>query len=161
MDPLNMKNIVGGLSSELAKDFGLDVSARAADLETQLANLNANVAVTLAVVPATERKLITGHESMGYFADRYNFQIIGVIIPSLSSQAEVSAADLANLKIVIQQNQVKAIFTELGTSAAVADAIGRETGVQVVELSTHVLPADGSYFTFMQNIANTIANALK
>ncbi len=98
---------------------------------------------------------------MGYFAQRYNFKLVGVIIPSLTSQAEVSAADLADLKKAIQDNQVKAIFTELGTSPAVAKAIGKETGVKVVELTTHALPPDGSYFTFMNNIAKVITDGLK
>ena len=38
---------------------------------------------------------------------------------------------------------------------------GNETGVQVIELTTHALPADGSYFTFMRNLAAIITNALK
>jgi zinc/manganese transport system substrate-binding protein len=83
------------------------------------------------------------------------------VIPSLSSQAGVSAADLAELKKSIQDNQVKAIFTELGTSPTVAKAIGDETGVKVVELTTHALLSDGSYFTFMKNLATVITNALK
>jgi ABC-type Zn uptake system ZnuABC Zn-binding protein ZnuA len=98
---------------------------------------------------------------MGYFTQRYGFKLVGVIIPSLSSQAQVSAADLAALKKAIEEHQVKAIFTELGTSPVVARAIGDETGVQVVELATHTLPADGSYFTFMKNMAGVITGALK
>jgi len=72
-----------------------------------------------------------------------------------------SAADLAALKRTIQENQVKVIFTELGTSPAVAKAIGDETGARVVELTTHTLPGDGSYFTFMRNMADVITGALK
>jgi zinc/manganese transport system substrate-binding protein len=79
----------------------------------------------------------------------------------LNSQAEVSAGDLAELKKAIQENNVKAIFTELGTSPAVAASIGKETGVKVVELTTHALPSDGSYFTFMTDIAKVIAEGLK
>jgi zinc/manganese transport system substrate-binding protein len=161
MDPLNMKSIVSALTPVLMKDFGLDVSSQAAMLENQLDALNSEVAGTVATVPPQNRKLVTGHESMGYFAQRYGFKLVGVIIPSISSQAAVSAADLATLKKAIEDNQVKAIFTELGTSPAVAKAIGDETGVQVVELTTHALPSDGSYFTFMRNIANVITNALK
>jgi zinc/manganese transport system substrate-binding protein len=86
---------------------------------------------------------------------------VGVTIPSISSQAEVSAADLATLKTIIEDNQVKAIFTELGTSPVVSKAIGDETSVEVVKLTTHALPDDGSYFTFMRNIASVITNALK
>jgi zinc/manganese transport system substrate-binding protein len=160
MDPLNMKSIVGALADELLKDFNIDVSSRAVDLESRLDSLNQTVAGIVAAIPAAARKLVTGHESMGYFAQRYGFTLVGVIIPSLSSQAGVSAADLAALKTAIEENQVRAIFTELGTSPAVAKAIGDETGVKVVELTTHALPVDGSYFTFMMDIADTITGAL-
>jgi zinc/manganese transport system substrate-binding protein len=142
-------------------DFGLDVSSQAVTMENQLNAINTEVASTVATIPQENRKLVTGHESMGYFAQRYGFKLVGVIIPSISSQAEVSAADLAVLKTAIIDNQVKAIFTELGTSPVVSKAIGDETGVKVVELTTHALPDDGSYFTFMRNIANVITNALK
>ena len=40
-------------------------------------------------VPETKRKLVTGHESMGYFAQRYGFKLVGAIIPSITTQAEV------------------------------------------------------------------------
>ncbi len=101
--------------------------------------LNTEVANIVAAIPQENRKLVTGHESMGYFAQRYGFKLVGVIIPSIITQAEVSAADLAALKQLIEENHVKAIFTELGTSPAVAKAIGDETGVKVVELTTHAL----------------------
>jgi len=161
MDPIAMKGVVSGLASVLMKDLNLDVSSQAADLENQLDSLNAEVADTVAAIPLENRKLVTGHESMGYFAQRYGFKLVGVIIPSLSTQAEVSAANLAALKKAIEDNQVKAIFTEFGTSPAVAKAIGDETGVKVIELTTHALPSDGSYFTFLRNIASVITNALK
>ncbi len=161
MDPLTVKSAVSALAPALIKDLNLDVASRATDLESRLDGLNAEVANTVAQIPQQDRKLVTGHESMGYFARRYGFKFVGVIIPSLSSQAGVSAADMAALKKAIEDNQVRAIFTELGTSPAVAKVIGDETGVKVVELTTHALPGDGSYFTFMKNIANTITDALK
>jgi zinc/manganese transport system substrate-binding protein len=161
MDPMSMKGIVAALADELKNDFGWDMAARAADLETRLDTLNSDVAVIVAGIPPDNRKLVTGHESMGYFAQRYGFKLVGVIIPSLSSQAGVSAGNMAALKVAIQANPVNAIFTEIGTSPAEAKTIGDETGVKVVPLTTHALPADGSYFTFLKNLATTIANALK
>ena len=161
MDPLSMVSIITALTPVLSNELNLDVSSQASSLKNRLNNLNTEVTNILTAVPAEDRNLVTGHESMGYFAQRYGFQLIGVIIPSLSTQASVSAANLAILITVIQKNQVKAIFTELGTSQASANTISQDTGVKVVELTTHVLPADGSYFTFMTNVANTISNALK
>lgn len=160
-DPMAMRDVVIALAPVLEDVLKIDVSARAVDLENRLSSLNAGVAEIVAQVPQPDRKLVTGHESMGYFAQRYGFKLIGVIIPSLSSQAEVSAADLAALKQAILDNGVKAIFTELGTSAVVAKAIGDETGVKVIELTTHTLPSDGSYVTFMRGLAGTIITALK
>lgn len=160
-DPLTMKQVVAALVDQLHTDLGLDLSTQAQNLESQLDNLNTEIKSLVANLPEANRKLVTGHESLGYFADRYGFMLIGAIIPSLSSQAEVSAADMATLKTLIEQNQVKAIFSELGTPPAIANAIANETGVTVVQLATHILPADGSYFTFERNLATTIVDKLK
>jgi zinc/manganese transport system substrate-binding protein len=97
---------------------------------------------------------------MGYFGDRFGFELIGAVIPGLSSQGEVSASQLSAIAAQIRDHGVPAIFTEIGTPQAVVDAIAGETGVQVVQLPSHNLPADGSYFTFVRDIANAIAGAL-
>ena len=79
----------------------------------------------------------------------------------MSSKAEVSAADMTALKEKISEQGVSVIFTELGTSSDVADSLASDAGVEVVELSTHVLPSDGTYKTFMTELASTILNAIK
>lgn len=160
-DPLTMKQVLDALEGQVKSDLGLDVSTQAQYLDNQLDSLNSEIITLVATLPESTRKLVTGHDSLGYFAARYGFKLVGAIVPSLTSQAEVSAADLAALKTLIQENQVKAIFTELGTPPAIAQAIGTETGVKVVLLSTHILPADSSYFTFMRNLAQTIIENLK
>ena len=161
MDPAAMKSIVTALAGELKNDFDMDVSSEAQSLNARLDTLDSEIKQMVAAVPPENRKLVTGHESMGYFAARYGFTLVGVIIPSLTTQAEVSAADLAALKKTIAVSKVKVVFTELGTPPAVADTIASETGIKVVQLSTHVIPADGSYFTFMKNLATTVTAALK
>ncbi len=161
MDPLTMKQVVAALADQVKADLGLDVSSQATDLENRLDALNSEIAAQVATLPPANRKLVTGHESMGYYAERYGFKLVGAIIPSLTSQAEVSAADMATLKALIQENQVKAIFTELGTPKSVADAIGAETGVKVITLTTHSLPLDGSYFTFLRNLTQVIVEGLR
>jgi zinc/manganese transport system substrate-binding protein len=160
-DPLTMKQVTATLADQIQSDLGLDVSAQAQDQEARLDSLNTELTTMVDTLPAAERKLVTGHESLGYFAQRYGFKLIGAIIPSLNSQAEVSAADMAALKTAIQDNQVKAIFSEIGTPKSISDAIGAETGVKVVDLATHVLPSDGSYYTFMRDLAQTIVDNLR
>ena len=156
-----MQQVVAALSDQIKTDLGLDVSGRAQDLENRLDELNREIAAQAATIPAANRKLVTGHESLGYYAQRYGFKLVGAIIPSLTSQAEVSAADLAALKTLIQENQVRVVFTELGTPQVVSEAIGKETGARVVTLATHWLPPDGSYFTFLRNLTQAIVEALR
>jgi zinc/manganese transport system substrate-binding protein len=160
MDPLSMRDVVTALAVQLETELHLDVSERAGSLTARLENLNDELAADVAQLPEADRKLVTGHESLGYFAQRYGFKLVGAIIPSITSQAEVSAGDLAHLKELVQRNQVKAIFTELGTPAAAATAIGKETGARVVEVTTHSLPADGSYFTFMRDLTKLVVTGL-
>ncbi|CAN5519683.1 zinc ABC transporter substrate-binding protein AztC [soil metagenome] len=159
VDPVSMRDVVLALATTL-ESVGVDVADQAADLAGRLDDLDAEVRGTLEAVPPSERKLVTGHESMGYFADRYSFRLIGAVIPGLTSQGEVSAGELAGLKDQIEEEGVRAIFTEIGTPSAVVESIGRETGVRVVELPSHNLPADGSYLTFIREIAGAIASAL-
>jgi zinc/manganese transport system substrate-binding protein len=160
-DPLAIKEVVTALSLYLKANLDINVDARGQDLRARMDSLNQKIAAEVVGLPQANRKLVTGHESMGYFAMRYGFKLVGAIIPGLSSQASVSAGDLATLKKLIIDNSVKTIFAEVGTSTAVADTIARETGARVINLSTHILPPDGSYFTFETALAATIVNALK
>ncbi len=160
-DPLAMKSIVAALADYLKTNLGINVDAKSAALQARLDTLNQQISGYVEILPPTNRKLVTGHESLGYFAARYGFKLIGALIPSLSDQADVSAADLAALKQDILSNGVTAIFTELGTSAVVINQIGKETGARVVPLATHVLPTDGSYFTFETDLAQTIVEGLE
>jgi zinc/manganese transport system substrate-binding protein len=161
VDPVSMKKVIVALAVELKSSLGIDAEARARDLESRLDGLNAEIAMLAITVPPQNRKLVTGHESMGYFARRYGFQLVGAVIPNLSSQAEVSASDIAALIALVRDNQVKAVFTEVGTSAAVAQTVADAIGARVVELPTVGLPPDGSYFTFMRNLAGRVVEALK
>jgi zinc/manganese transport system substrate-binding protein len=159
MDPLTVRDAIAALAPMLT-GLGIDASAGLARVAAELEALDQQVRDILAVVPSADRQLVTGHESLGYFAARYDFTLIGAIVPSLTSQAEVSSGDLARLSHEIEASGARAIFTEIGTSAKVARALGDETGVEVVDLASHNLPNDGSYATFITENAMKIAEAL-
>jgi zinc/manganese transport system substrate-binding protein len=159
VDPISMAQVVEALGPVLA-ELGVDGGTRQVDLLAQLEALDGEVRSLLEPIPAEARKLVTGHESMGYFAERYGLEIVGTVIPGLSSQGEVSARAMADLAEQIRATGVRVIFAEVGTPRPVADAIASETGASVVELSTHILPPDGSYVTFIRGIASGIAEAL-
>jgi len=161
MDPLRMKAVELALADELKTRLHLDVSARAADLAGRLDALDARIKTKVASLPAEKRKLVTGHESLGYYAEAYGLTLVGAIVPSLTDQAEVSAADMSALKKTIQNTRIGVIFTELGTPPKVAQVLGTELHLKVVEITTHTLPEGGSYFTFLTGLTDTIVGALQ
>jgi len=160
-DPMAMKAVSLALAGELRRHFGTDAGARSADLARRLDELDAEIRRGVEAIPQERRKLVTGHESLGYFAQRYGFQIVGAVIPSLSSSGASSAASMAKLKGLIREHRVRVIFTEQGTSPRALEALGRETGVRVLPLATHALPADGSYLSFERELADAILKGLQ
>jgi zinc/manganese transport system substrate-binding protein len=160
VDPLAMRDVVLALEPALAA-VGIDVADRAPALAARLTDLDAATRATLSGIPEARRLLVTGHDSMGYFADRYGFRLVGAVVPGLTSQGEVAAGGLADLRAAIEAAGVTVIFTEIGTPSSVVEAIGKETGASVVQLPSHTLPADGSYASFIGQIATAIATALR
>ena len=159
LDPLAMRDVVVALEPVL-DGLGLDVDARAADLTARLEALDTEVAGILAKIPPDRRRLVTGHESMGYFADRYGFELVGAVVPGLSSHGEVSARALAELADTVRAAGVDVVFAEVGTPDQIAAALASETGARIVEVTLEQLPPDGSYESLIRDVATTIAGAL-
>jgi ABC-type Zn uptake system ZnuABC Zn-binding protein ZnuA len=116
-------------------------------------------------VPPGRRKLVTTHDSLGYFADRYDVEVIGSVIPSLSTQAQPSAKDVDALVEQIEDEGVAAIFPEAAVSQRLERAISRESGADVGdELWTDSLGDDGSgaetYLDAMRANANALAEGM-
>lgn len=160
-DPSQMRAMVADLATVAETVLGADLSSAAAAADKQLATLDTEMRGELARVPPQRRKLVTGHESMGYFARRYGFTLVGAVVPGLSSQARVSPSQLADLKAVIEREDVGVVFAELGTPRQVVDTIADETGARVVEIPAHNLPDDGSYESLMRDTARAVARAIQ
>jgi zinc/manganese transport system substrate-binding protein len=132
--------------------------------QEQLAVLDADIVDTLGVVPADRRILVTNHDSLGYFADRYGFTVLGSILPSTSTLTESSPGQLEALGEAIEAAGVPAIFAESVSSTDDADALADRLGVDVVVLYTESLGEPGSgaetYADFLRFDAQAIAGAL-
>jgi ABC-type Zn uptake system ZnuABC Zn-binding protein ZnuA len=83
-------------------------------------------------VPADRRLLVMNHKSLGYFAERYGFEMTGAVIPSFSSNASPSAQQMAELIDVIHEVGAPAIFLDVADNDTLANQIAQETGVKVV-----------------------------
>ena len=167
-DPQRVSGALPNLAQVLTSDVGLDSAAVEACLSSYLAELeavDAEVAAKVEQLPAASRKLVTNHEALGYFADRYGFELIGTVIPTPASMAQASPAGLEELAEIIEHEGIKAIFAETLHSVDDVEALADRVGdVDVVTLYTGSLGPPGSgaetYVDFMRTNADLIVDAL-
>ncbi len=166
LDPLRMVAVTGliaGALEQVAPEGRWRVNADRYTAELEAAD--AEIQAILAAVPEGRRMLVTNHDSLGYFAERYDFEVIGVVVPGGSTLAQPSSADLAALVRVIEQSGVPAIFAETTEPASLAESIAAEVedDVAVVELFIGSLGGPGSgaetYIEMLLTDANRIAEA--
>ena len=162
---------VAGVLGELADELihaGADADTVNGCLDAYreaLAEADAEVAEILDAVPADRRIMITNHDAFGYFADRYDFEVVGTVIPSLSTAAETNPALLEELAEIIEHEGVPAVFSETTHSDVDIQALATAAGdIAVVQLLTGSLaPAgeDGDTLIGMLRFnAQAIADAL-
>lgn len=131
----------------------------------QLKDLDKWIVEQVNTIPAERRLLVTNHEAVGYFAERYGFEVAGAVIPSLSTDAGTSAKELAALIEVIKTSGAPAIFLGEVENPDLANQIAAETDVKVVdnlhlESLTVGAPA-ATYIDMMKHNVNQIVEALK
>ena len=97
----------------------------------RIEDLDAEIARCMKGIPEPQRKLVTTHDALGYFADRYGIEVIGAAIPALSTQAQPSAGETAALVDLIRDTGVRTIFPEAGVSPDLEEAIAAEAGASV------------------------------
>jgi ABC-type Zn uptake system ZnuABC Zn-binding protein ZnuA len=168
LDPLNVIAYVENIRDGLSRADPTGSAGYAANAEAytkQLRDLDSWIKQQVSAIPEANRLLVTNHESLGYFADRYDFRVVGTILASSSSMASPSAQDLARLTAHIKETGAKAIFLETGTNPQLANQLAKETGIRLApEIYSHSLttgqPAP-TYIDMMKYNVTTIVNALK
>ncbi|MFZ4516855.1 MAG: metal ABC transporter solute-binding protein, Zn/Mn family [Microthrixaceae bacterium] len=171
MDPDRMATAAGLISERLQRLDGLPVTP--AEIRScgevyqeQLRSVGKEMEATLAAVPAGRRKLVTNHEALGYFADRFGFEVVGAVIPSTSSLGESNPRDLDELATTVRRAGVPAVFGETTQPTKLAEALAAQVGgqVRVVELFTESLGGPGSgaqnYVDMLRTDATLVAGAL-
>ena len=165
----NAKTMVANLRDAFAGADAANAAAYAAAAERYLAaldELDAAIRRQIAMIAPACRKLVTNHDVLGYYAAAYGLEVVGAVIPSLSSDAQASAADVAEIVRRIQAEKVPAVFADASSNPALVRQVGREADVAVIDdlYGDSLGPAgsDGATYVAMME-ANTarIVAALK
>lgn len=164
MDPTRVAAAVPAIADALAEadpDNAQGYRERAREYVSELEALDGEVEAQLAEVPDDQRELVTSHDAIGYFADRYGFEVIATPFPASGPEAEPSAAAIVEVEEAIEQSGVPAVFAEETDDPQVLEQIADRTGVEVVDGLLVEAPGDaGSYLEMMRRNAKLVAGAL-
>ncbi len=168
-DPARMVDVVDAVEEALAEVDGIDVAQVRSNAETyrgELAGLDEEMSAAFAAIPVERRALVTNHHVFGYLADRFDFRLIGAVIPGGTTLAAPSAADLRDLTEAIDDAGVPTIFAESSQPDRLIQVLASEADVhvEVIELFTESLtePGEGAdtYLTMMRANTDRITDAL-
>lgn len=150
-DPVRMERIATAIGAQLRGRADSAAARAAIDRRTAayrrtLLREDARIRRALAPLPPRRRVLVTNHHVLGYFAHRYRLRVVGAVIPSTTTLASASAADLAGLTRTIRRSGARAIFVDSSSPRRLADALAREAGtrVRVISLYSESLGPRGS-----------------
>lgn len=133
-NPLNAQRAVIRIRDALTKadpDGEAAYNRNAAGYVAEIAATDRAIRSCFAAVPAEQRKLVTNHDALGYFADRYSLEVIGAVIPALSTKAQASAGEVQDLAAEIRRERVKVVFPESSLNAKLERVIAKESGATV------------------------------
>jgi zinc/manganese transport system substrate-binding protein len=168
-DPARMMAVVDALGAELHAVPGLDNGAldtALGDYRDELAALDHDMTEAFATIPEDRRALVTNHHVFGYLADRFGFRVVGAVIPSGTTLASPSAADLRDLAEAIEEARVPTIFVDASQPARLAEVLADEVDVHVVirSLATESLTPEGkgaaTYLEMMRSNTEAIVDGL-
>ena len=138
--------------------------SNAAAYQEELTALDEELRAQIDTLPDERRKLVTDHQEFNYFAQDYGFEVIGSVIPGVSTMTSPSAQELAALQEAIAAAGVDAIFVGENVDNSVVDQLASDVGIEVVKLYISSLSeADGpapDYVTLMRANVNAIVSAL-
>ena len=165
LDPLRVADAVDLIAAALHEiEPNHEWEQRADEYRSEIERLHAEIEATLDSIPAERRKLVTNHDAFGYFAERYDFEVVATVIPGGSTMAEPSAAELGELVEILEREDIRAVFADTTSPATLAEAAAAELGdtVEVYELFTESLGPDDvdGYQAMMLANAGIIAGAL-
>ncbi|MBF8289388.1 MAG: Metal transporter substrate-binding protein [Chloroflexi bacterium] len=132
--------VAGGLKAA-DPDSAEAIAATAAAYTQTLADLDAWVRDQIVTIPAENRRVVTFHDALPYFARAYGLTVVGVAVEAPGQ--DPSAGEIAALIDAIRASGVRAIFSESQFPTALMDQLARETGTTVVaNLYTDTLGAE-------------------
>lgn len=164
MDPTRVAQALPSLADALAKADPAGAAgyrARAEAYAAELRELDRELRLALARIPVQDRELVTSHDSLAYFANRYRLEVVATAFPASGPEAEASAAQLQEVVEAIDSRDVPAVFAQQEDDPRALRLIAEQAGVEIEEgLIIESPAAAGSYPQMLRHDGELIVAAL-
>jgi zinc/manganese transport system substrate-binding protein/manganese/iron transport system substrate-binding protein len=133
-DPSRAKAMVDAVERgliEAAPSDAARIRANATGYRAELDRMAREIRALLAPIPRERRKLVTSHDSFGHFARAYGVEVVGSVLPTVSTDTEPSGEQVRRLVEDIRRAGVDTIFTEHAVDAKLERQVAAEAGARV------------------------------
>ncbi len=116
------------LSPENAELYSQNAEA----IANQLIEIDGWIRTQTATIPASQRRLVTTHDALRYYAEAYDFTVKGAL-SGLSTEERPSAGQMTSLVNLVKSAEVPAVFAEESTNRQLIEAVARDADATVPE----------------------------
>jgi ABC-type Zn uptake system ZnuABC Zn-binding protein ZnuA len=164
MDPSRVAEAAPALGEALAEadpEHADGYRDRADAFADELRGVDSEIEKALRSLSQADRELVTSHDALGYFADRYGFEVVATAFPASGAEAEPSAAGLQEVIDAVERTGTPALFAEETDDPEVLETVADATGAVVVsDLLVEAPGTTGTYVEMLRHDAELIRNAL-
>lgn len=133
-DPELAKRMIANVAAGLARADPPGRAAYRRNAQAYAARIDRmadEIREAFASVPPERRDLVTSHDAFGYFARAYGVEVVGSVLPTVTTESEPSAQHVRRLIEEIRARRVRAIFTEEAVEPRLERRIAEEAGARV------------------------------
>jgi ABC-type Zn uptake system ZnuABC Zn-binding protein ZnuA len=164
MDPSRAAQALPSLAAALSDADPEHADAyerRARAYAEELIGLDRELRSILEAVAPANREIVASHDSLGYLADRYGFEVVATAFPSSGPEAEPSAAQLQEVLDAIAEHGVPVVFSQEEDDPETLRLVAEQAGIEIEEgLIVESPGSAGSYEEMLRRDAELIAERL-
>jgi manganese/iron transport system substrate-binding protein len=134
-NPLNGARMVGVIQTNLAQivpDNAELYTKNAQALKEELTQIDSWIKTQIATIPQTQRKIVTTHDALGYYADAYDIPVEGAL-EGLSTDEKPTATQVKSLVDTVKETKVPTIFAETVVNPRLIETVAKDAKVKVSE----------------------------
>jgi ABC-type Zn uptake system ZnuABC Zn-binding protein ZnuA len=140
--------------------------SRSLELDTQLVKLDEWIKAQVLLIPESKRLLVTTHDGLQSFGNRYGFRVVG--IEMTSDGADVAPSQLIKMVNALRETKSAVVFGDAAHHSRIAATVAREANVRLIEtlrldslLQPPAAEQGKAYLETMRLNVNTIVKALQ